>query len=155
MWILVMKMQRTGWILEIIHGVESDGTPGQSVLHEDMIWRIVAQRFLIWERKQLFARKEDQVWGKVYEFSCGHIFEISMWRYSGRSWGEMFWLSEKRPELELWQIHRLHVRRPIRLRNNRTPRNERWAKETAARKGWQRIVRIRKAFEERCGWLAV
>lgn len=23
---------------EIIRGVESDGTPGQSVLHEDMIW---------------------------------------------------------------------------------------------------------------------
>lgn len=86
MWILVMKIQRTGWILEIIRGVESDGTPGQSVLHEDMIWRIVAQRFLIWERKQLFARKEDQVWGKDYEFSCGHNFEISLWRYSGSSW---------------------------------------------------------------------
>ena len=134
-------MQRTGWILELIHGVESDGTPGQSVLHEDMIWRIVAQRFLIWERKQQIPRKEDQVWGKDYEFSLDTIF-----KYLCGSIQEIVGKNVLRPELELWQTHRLHVRRPTRWLNSRTPRNERWVKETAARKGWQRIVRIRKAF---------
>lgn len=95
------KMERTGWVLEIICGVECDETARQpNVLHEDKIWRKGSQRFPAWVKMGNTKGRGSSLMERLWVQSWTWFWDIYM-EVSGSDWKRVLVIG-RGPELELW-----------------------------------------------------